>query len=207
MKKLFKLILAVAAVTCLNPVTAQSIDELYTLIRPTQPTATPGKVEVIEVFSYACGGCYMFEPVIRKWLDAMPEQAEFVRMPAMFNAGWEPLGKAYYTAEKLGITQTIHPLIFEAIHKDKRQIFDDAAIREFFIENGVDAGEYDRAANSMEVKTQVRKANVMIKKYKVPSTPSIVINGKYLIQPSRIRGDNGLYEVMNTLISREQENL
>lgn len=207
MKKLFKLLLSASVIAYINFAAAQSIDDMYTLIRPAQPTQTPDKVEVIEVFSYACPGCYMFEPTISKWVESAPDHVEFIRMPAMFNPSWGPLGKAYYIAEKLGVQDQMHHLIFEALHKERKQVFTDDEIRAFFIENGVDEKEFDRAARSMEVRTQVRRAENMVKKYKVASTPSIVINGKYLVQPSRTRGNEGLYEVMNTLISREKENL
>ena len=35
----------------------------YTVLKPAVPTnVAPGKVEVVEVFWYACGHCYLLEP-------------------------------------------------------------------------------------------------------------------------------------------------
>ena len=207
MKKLMiNLVLVMAASSLPDTAVAQSFDGMYTLIRPAQPTETPGKIEVVEVFSYACPGCYMFEPVISKWREQAPDKVEFRRLPAVFNNGWGPLGQAYYTAEKLGVLDQLHPLIFQAIHKDKRQVFTDDEIRAFFVEMGIDETTFNTAYNSMDVKTRMRKSEVMVKKYKVPSTPSIVINGKYLVQPSRTKGDEGLYAVMDYLIGKELQN-
>ena len=40
----------------------------YTALRPAVPTnVAPGKVEVVEVFWYACGHCYLLEPKLEAW--------------------------------------------------------------------------------------------------------------------------------------------
>lgn len=186
---------------------SQSIEDLYTLVRPVQPTQTPGKVEVIEIFSYGCGGCYRFEPVISRWLETAPEEVAFRRMPAVFQSGWDNLGKAYYTAIKLGIIDDLHHKIFEAIHKDKRNLFTEHEIKNLFIENGVDERTFDRAFNSMEIKTKVKQADVMNRKYKAAYTPTIIINGKYLVLPSDTNGIENLFEVLDELVAREIQNL
>ena len=45
----------------------------YYLIQPPRPTGLPaGKVEVTEVFSYACPACNQFQPYMRKLKQTMP---------------------------------------------------------------------------------------------------------------------------------------
>ena len=40
----------------------------YKLLKPAQPTSVPaGKVEVVEVFWYACGHCYLIDPRVESW--------------------------------------------------------------------------------------------------------------------------------------------
>jgi hypothetical protein len=49
----------------------------YFLIRPELPTSVaPGKVEVTEVFSYACPACNRFYPVVDRLRAALPANAE-----------------------------------------------------------------------------------------------------------------------------------
>ncbi|HEY4974165.1 MAG TPA: hypothetical protein VII41_11185, partial [Steroidobacteraceae bacterium] len=48
----------------------------YFLIQPALPTAVaPGKVEVTEVFSYACPACNRFYPVVDRLRAALPANA------------------------------------------------------------------------------------------------------------------------------------
>ena len=48
--------------------------EHYKALKPAQPTSVgPGKVEVVEVFWYACGHCFLIEPTLESW--ARKEQA------------------------------------------------------------------------------------------------------------------------------------
>src|SRR5262249_26093349 len=46
----------------------------YVPLVPAQPTnVAPGKVEVVEVFWYACPHCYALEPFMQSWLKNKPE--------------------------------------------------------------------------------------------------------------------------------------
>ena len=69
----------------------------YRVMTPVQPTSVdPGKVEVLEIFWYGCPHCYTLEPHAREWVDnEMPSNAEFVRIPATLNRGWQVHARAY----------------------------------------------------------------------------------------------------------------
>ena len=108
----------------------------YVLLSNPSPPATPGKVEVIEFFSYTCPHCYNLEPAAREWLKRKPDQVAFVRIAVSFSANWEPSARAYYAAEALGVLDKIHPRLFEAIHQNPRMNLDELAA--FFATQGVD---------------------------------------------------------------------
>ena len=185
-------------------VTAQSQKELYVTLRPAQPTQTAaGKVEVVEIFFYGCIHCYHYEPYLLKWLQSKPANAEFHRIPVVFAKNQIPLAKAYYTAEKLGVLDKIHHPLFDAIHKNKREIFEDDAIKAFFVEQGVNANEFSRVYNSMEISTKVRQAEVMVKNYRLPGVPALVVNGKYQTSPSQAGDYDVLEQTLNSLVARE----
>src|SRR5271167_3522275 len=58
----------------------------YFLIDPARPTALPaGKVEVTEVFSYACPACNLFVPTMHKLKASLPPNAVLDFLPASFN--------------------------------------------------------------------------------------------------------------------------
>jgi thiol:disulfide interchange protein DsbA len=183
---------------------AQSGDKTYEYIRPVQPTqVAPGMIEVVEIFYYGCIHCYHFEPYLEKWLQDKPGNAEFRRMPAVFSKVQIPLAKAYYTAEKLGLLEKIHLPLFKAINDDRREIFTDETIKAFFAEQGVSAADFNRIYNSMEISTKVRQAEVMARNYRVPHTPALVVNGKYLTSPSMAGNYNNLEQLLDVLVQRE----
>ena len=75
----------------------------YLVLSNPQPTSSADKIEVVELFWYGCPHCYRLEPLLQEWLDSKPDDVEFVRMPAVLGPSWELYGKAYYTAELLGV--------------------------------------------------------------------------------------------------------
>ncbi len=90
----------------------------YFLISPAQPTATGDRVEVLEVFSYACPHCAHFQPYAEQIKQSLPAYAQFEYMPAIFNASWEPFARAYYTAQSMGVAEKTHQTLFDALHRD-----------------------------------------------------------------------------------------
>ena len=179
-------------------------EEGYTLISPPQPTQTGDKIEVVEVFWYACPHCYDFEPYLEKWLKTKPDDVEFRLMPGIFRKSWIPHAKAYFTAKKLGILDTIHTALFDAIHKEKRKIFDDDSLKDFFVEKGVDGKEFSRIYYSDEVDTEVKQAFVMGQRYKVTGTPSMVVNGKYLVSGSSAGSFENMLKIVDMLVDKER---
>ena len=67
----------------------------YDRLSPTQPTSSsPDQVEVAEVFWYGCPHCYTFDPFLENWKSDIPDNVNFVRIPAVwkaFNSSASPL--------------------------------------------------------------------------------------------------------------------
>src|SRR5271167_5266883 len=92
----------------------------YFLIVPAHPTAVgAGKVEVTEVFSYACPACNIFQPTMHKLKQGLPQNAVIDYVPAAFNSSedWPMFQLAYCTAQVLGIEQQSHDAMFDAVWK------------------------------------------------------------------------------------------
>src|SRR5207248_1368752 len=53
----------------------------YRKIGPPQPTDSPGKIEVIEFFSYMCPHCNEFYPLVSIWEAKLPRNVVFRRVP------------------------------------------------------------------------------------------------------------------------------
>src|SRR5271165_5643692 len=90
----------------------------YFLIAPARPTSlAAGKVEVTEVFSYACPACNAFVPTMHKLKQSLPPNAVLDYIPAAFNTSedWPMFQLAYCTAQTLGIAEQTHDAMFDAV--------------------------------------------------------------------------------------------
>jgi protein dithiol oxidoreductase (disulfide-forming) len=179
-------------------------EEGYTLIKPAQPTQTGNKIEVLEVFWYACPHCYDFEPYVHEWLENKPDDVTFRRMPGIFRKSWIPHAKAFFTAEKMGILDKIHSPLFTAIHRDKKKIHDDSAMKKFFVKQGVDKGEFTKIYESDEIDTKVKQAFVMGQRYKITGVPAVIVNGKYLVSASSAGSFENLLKITDALVDKER---
>ena len=178
--------------------------DTYLTINPAQPTQTGNKIEVVEVFWYGCPHCYDFEPYVDKWLETKPDDVELRRMPGVFRKSWIPHAKAFYAAEKMGVLDKVHQPLFEALHKHRKKIFDYDALEDFFEDQGISSKDFKKAYNSDEVDTKVKQAFVMGQRYKVPGTPAMIVNGKYLVSGSSAGSFENMIKVVNELADKER---
>ncbi|MFZ1831087.1 MAG: thiol:disulfide interchange protein DsbA/DsbL [Candidatus Competibacteraceae bacterium] len=168
----------------------------YVRVSTPVPPATPGKVEVVEMFWYGCPHCYDLEPVTEEWLKRKPENVVFMRVPVAFGATWEPGARAYYAAEALGVLDKLHPALFDAFHK-RRKLSTEDELAAFFAEHGVDQDAFRKAYKSFQTETQLRRGNQLAQRYGLKGVPAVIVNGKYDIRSPR------MFEVVDFLIARE----
>lgn len=177
----------------------------YVVLSSPQPTSSGDRVEVVELFFYGCPHCYRLEPVISEWLTSKPDDVEFVRMPAVLGPSWEMFGKAYYTAELLGVVDKVHPAIFDILHKDKKQIRDEAALQAVFVEQGVSAEDFRNTFNSFAVSVRLNNAKQMTTRYAIEGVPTVIVNGKYRTSASRAGSNEDVIKVTDYLVAQERQ--
>lgn len=174
----------------------------YFLIDPPQPTSTGDKVEVVEVFSYACIHCAHFEPQVQAWKQKMPAQVAFTYMPAVFNPSWETFARAYYAGEVLGIADKAHQDLFDGVHvrRDVRNLEDIAKI---YTKYGKTEQQFLDATKSFGVEMKINRAKQIIPRYGVDGTPSVIVAGKYRVTGGSAGGMEKVFDVVNFLIAKE----
>jgi thiol:disulfide interchange protein DsbA len=175
----------------------------YEMVTPPQPTTSKNKVEVVELFWYGCPHCYKLEPYVERWLKRKPKNVKFVRMPGMFRPSWEIHGRAYYTAEILGVVDKVHGPMFTAIHEQKRKMSDEASIMALFKNHGVSEKDFKRVFRSFAVETKIRRAKDMGRRYGVKGVPALIVNGKYRTSAHDAGGNAKVFKVVNTLVKKE----
>lgn len=164
----------------------------------------PGSVSVVEFFSYGCPACYHFEPTLQAWLKTKPQNIEFSRVPVVFEPKWESFAKAYYTANALDVLDKVTPAMFKAIHQDHLDISDPKNLQKLFVNNGVSAADFDSAFNfSPAVDAQLVNGSSLMQRYKIMMIPTIVIGGKYMVNPRMAGGSaQRMIETINYLVTK-----
>jgi thiol:disulfide interchange protein DsbA len=176
----------------------------YKLLTPAQPTnVAPGKVEVVEVFWYACGHCYLLEPRLEAWdRKGRPANAQLVRLPATWNNTLKTHARLFYTMELLG-KQNLNPEIWREINVKGNRLDTPAAIEAFFTSRGVSKADFSKAFAGFAVDSKIMKAEDLNRRYKITATPTVVVNGKYVTDIGMAGGEEQLFQVINALVARE----
>jgi len=154
--------------------------------RPLDP-AEAGVIVVEEFFNYICPACNSFEPSFVSWQAKQPAYVKVVHIPATFRADFMQYAKAYYAAEALGLVDKTHRDVYEAIHikhvmPAEGDRLDEEKIAAWYAGYGVSKDEFLSAMRSFGVNVKVNRATEQMQKSKVPSTPALVINGRYLVR-------------------------
>ena len=159
----------------------------YAVIQPPVPTSTGDKIEVVEVFSYACPHCAHFQPYADELKSKLPANAQFVLVPAIFNAQWEPFARAFYTAQSLGLLDKTHQAVFDALHRDHLPITSIDALANFYAGHGANAGNFLSTANSFVIDAKMSHGTELVRSYGVEATPTLIVNGKYRVSANSQR--------------------
>jgi thiol:disulfide interchange protein DsbA len=179
-------------------------DKEYKLINPPQKTESGNKIEVVEFFSYACGHCAHFEPVLQDWIKSKPKDVEVRMVPMVFRDNWKPLAKLYYSLEAMGVLKQHHQAVYDAIHKQNQALSTDSAIIDWAAKRGLAKPKFEQVYNSFGVEAKVQRAISMGRAYGVQFTPSMAINGKYWTGPSMVVDPSGAPDIGRYLQVLEQ---
>jgi len=191
-----------------KPVKAYSKGLHYTELDPTYDTENSEQVIVYEFFGYMCPHCSSFQPFIKPWHDKLPKHVKLVRIPVVFQPGWDILAKAYYTSETMGIVEKTHLAMFDAIHKGHKRFKTIEDIAQWYADNfSVDKDSFLSTANSFMIDSKVRQSNAMMRTMQVTSTPTIIINGKYKPNVKALGSQNAVLEMATYLSSLEAKSM
>jgi thiol:disulfide interchange protein DsbA len=176
----------------------------YKLLKPAQPTnVAPGKVEVVEAFWYACGHCYLIEPKVQSWAEkGKPAYVELVKLPATWNEMLKTHARVFYTAELLGRPQ-LHTEIFREMNVRGNRMETPQKIEAFFLSQGIAKADFQKAFAGFAVDSKVNRAVDLNKRYRIASTPTFVVNGKYVTDAGMAGSEARLFEVINFLAAKD----
>lgn len=223
MKKTGLLLLAMLMYAAVLPVWAAPATWVegthYDVLDQAQPSSVPaGKVEVLEVFSYACPWCDKFQPVIHALERNLPPNAQMAYLPAAFNPqeDWPMFQRAFFTAQALGIVDRTHQAMFDSVWKTGQLAVEDAstgalrsplpsledAAHRYSQLTGISTQTFLAAAHSFGVDAKVKEADAQIMAMQIPSTPCIVVAGKYRINMQSLHSVDDVIPLVKFLVAK-----
>jgi len=187
----------VAALMVTNTAFASPTDpkngiDYQTLSAPQPVQATGKKVEVIEFFAYHCPACNALEPTLNQWIKKQGDNIVMRRIHLPFQGPTDPEAHLFLTLEAMGKLEEYHPRIFQAVHVQRQRLMKDDAIIDWATKNGLDRAKFIESWNSFAVTTKLRRLQQVSSNYKVTGTPTIIIDGKYVVSPDLVRQANNI---------------
>jgi thiol:disulfide interchange protein DsbA len=184
----------------------------YRTLSPTVATSVaPGKVEVVEIFWYGCGACFVLDPYLESWKkNGKPAHVEFVRVPVTWNAAAKLHARLYYTLQALKQDERLHTKVFDTIHRGGNGLLgrDEASTLPVMLkwaeENGIERKAFTDAWNSMWVNTRLRQADEIVRRYRAEGTPFMAVNGRYSTDVGSAGGIPQMLELINALANSER---
>jgi len=199
-----KKILSLIVMLCL-PLMACSADykegQHYTVVNE-QATS---KAEVREYFSFYCPHCFKFEPLMDSVKKSLPENTKFEMNHVDFLRAASPkvqgfLSKAIVVAKQMGMEKKLVGALFNYIQVQRAIITSERDIRNVFVLNGADGEKFDKLMSSFSVNSKaklMKKNQDYFSKKRGPdgkpylnSVPTVIVNGKYKVNPSALDRNN-----------------
>ena len=152
--------------------------------QPYRPLGPGIKAEIVEVFAYWCPHCTEFQPVLDPWVRALPKDVRFTYVPAAFDPN-DAFARAFFAAEETGAVARTHALVYDAVHH-KGLLAHNASIDEiawFYGQQGLGQAAMKAAMTGPAVDALMQRARAFEVGIRLPGTPSLVVNGRYLITP------------------------
>ena len=172
-----------------------------TLLNPV-PGEHPGKIEVIEFFSYGCGHCRNFEPLLDAWAGKLPDDVAFSKVPITFNRQeWTVLARLYYALEAMG-AKKVHAAAFEAIHARNVALHVESTLFDWVATQGLERKQFIDTYKSFGVQSRMQRAAQIAAAYKVNGVPLMAVDGRFMVTASTAGGYDAMLRTVDELLVR-----
>jgi thiol:disulfide interchange protein DsbA len=163
----------------------------YVLLNNRQPVpANDTKIEVIEFFMYHCPACNAFEPVLVNWVASRDGVIAFRRVHIPHTAENDPEAHLFLALDAMQLEGAMHEKVMRTWHVERHRLTSDADNVEWAEKNGIDRQKFRSYYDSFSVTAKLRNLTRYVSAYGVDSTPAIVIDGRYLTNPSMVAAAN-----------------
>lgn len=177
--------------------------EDWRAITPPQPGDAPGKIEVLEFFSYGCPHCGSLNPLLKQWEATLPEDVVLRRVPVTFGRqAWANLARLFYALESLDALDRLDQAVFTALHEQRAKLYTEPAILDWLANKEIDIQRFKDAFNSFDVQTKLGRADYLAGRYQIDSVPTLAVAGRYAVLGQKAKGLPDLLAIADQLIDR-----
>jgi thiol:disulfide interchange protein DsbA len=178
----------------------------YLKLSQRQPTQDPKRLEVVEFFWYGCPHCHSFEPALEAWVEKLPADVSFRRLPVAFREVPFVLHqKLYFAIETLGLVDSLHRKVFTAMHVERNPLSTPEAVGDFVAKNGVDKAKFLDVMNSFSVQGKAKQAAALSNGYRIDGTPALGIDGRYTTSGSMAGSNERALAVTDYLLAQSRK--
>jgi thiol:disulfide interchange protein DsbA len=185
------IVLAMASSACLASPASPMPGAEYHVLRAAQPTQATGKqVEVIEFFMYHCPACYAIDAQLAAWVKKRGDSIVFRRIHIPHSLDNDPEARLFLTLESMQLEEALHDKIMATWHVERLRLKSDADNLEWVLKHGVDKEKFLEHYHSFSIMAKLKGLSRMAGRYGVESTPSLVIDGRFLTSPGLVAASN-----------------
>lgn len=152
--------------------------------------------EIIDFFSLYCNACYQFasfgDTLKDEFGDAFRKYHVNIVVPN--NVMRENIIQIWATAMVLGIDEAFAERVFQRHFIRNSWVNSVADAKSIFADLGVDEARFDRAWNSMQVRSLTNRMRSLQDTFNVRATPTYIVNRKYQMNPEGFRNSRNFFE-------------
>lgn len=172
----------------------------YTVLKTPIKSVSPDKIELIEVFSYACSHCQAFNPILEGYLKTIPKDVSFRQI----HVYWDPKFLNLIRINQ-AVTDTnsspANNYIFKALLNENVNLFDEkSTINWLNAQTNFDGKKIAASYLTPANKAKAQDIAKLTTQYSFQSTPTIIVGGKYRLNLAALKSQADVPRVLNGLI-------
>jgi thiol:disulfide interchange protein DsbA len=173
-----------------------------------QPISHSGAaITVSEFFWYGCSHCENFEPILQRWSDRQGADVRVERIPAVWSEMMQLHARIHFVTSRLNLLKPLHPLLFEpimALRGEKSIAKQRQQLAGLFAQHGVNAVRFNAELDAPETDQQLQRAMAAMATAKINSTPTLMVNGRYVVISRSADSPEQLMAIVDYLVALER---
>ncbi|RUO29529.1 thiol:disulfide interchange protein DsbA/DsbL [Aliidiomarina sanyensis] len=152
--------------------------------------------EIIDFFSLYCNACYQFATFSDTLKDEFGDafRKYHVNIVVPNNTMRDNIMQIWATATVLGVDEAFAERVFQRHFVRNSWVNSVSDAKAVFADLGVDEERFDRAWNSMQVRSLTNRMRSLQDTFNVRATPTYIVNRKYQMNPQGFQNSRNFFD-------------